>query len=68
MAQKYSDGADLPFRVVYKTEGRSSQEVRFSDPTPAKQEVEKLVRRGNSVNFDVWSHERKQYITQERFN
>lgn len=69
MAQIYLDGADLPYRVVYSVKGRSSsQEVRFSEPVPAHQEVQKLVQRGHTVNFDVWSPASKCYITKDRYN
>lgn len=68
MAQNYPDGADMPYRVVYKMKGRSTQEVRFSEPAPAHREVLKLVSRGCVVDFDVWHPTAARYVTRDRYS
>lgn len=68
MAQRYTDGAELPYRITYRLGSKSTQELRFSTPDLAREEVEKLIRRGHSVNYDLWDPAGQRYITQHRYN
>lgn len=70
MAQRYEDGGDLPYRILYNKPGTvaRSQELRFSDAGLAQTEIQKLIRRGHSVDYAEWDHIGKRYNTKEQFN
>ena len=70
MAQRYEDGGDLPYRILYNRPGTvaRSQELRFSDAGLARDEIEKLIRRGHSVDYAEWDHVGRCYITKDAYN
>lgn len=70
MTQRYEDGGDLPYRILYNKTGTvsRSQELRFSRPELAREEARKLIGRGHSVDYSEWDFIGKEYITKGAYN